>query len=779
MNTSARSVWGSKSVVILCGALHASVAFGIGFGGPEVLKLDWATRSLNSVDIDGDGDQDLVVVNNDQSKIEILYQTTGGGEGTEAKRRVNQSRWEPVLEDARFRRSSVSVGFPVFDMVVGDLNGDGRVDLAYTASEVPLTIRYQGEDGLWSDIQEFDGFEPAGWTDTLSVADLNQDGRQQLLLISADALRVFTQQKGNDQLGDPERFYITGENPYNLIIEDVSADGRPDVMYLSANGKQSLALRIQGQNGSFGPERRFVLDRPMRKIRTLPAASDLGVIRFCGIDSRSGSLELFELDQDAVSGEGAGLHEAQPEVYPIKSSGRGVSAYVLCDLNEDGLDDLVSSHSADSELLVMLGAGEEGFALPQSYPTFSEVNSIVGGRFYSDEGDSVVVISGAEKMVGVSRLDDLMRMTFPKPIRLAEGESPEVCVAQDLDGDGYDELLLVISTKSSTFMVCMAPVDRSEAGAGWQEYSRYELSKLRRKPNAIRTLGAFGDGRDGLMLFVAREAPLFLVANEDAPFEFREFATDSSIRESLLKDVLPSQVSVFDVDGQPGNELVVGRKGYARALRMGDSEIEMIDQFNARRGEDEISCVVPVLESGDVVELMFYVSATGELQFLKREADDVFRYHTSNAVGDMKLIGWEALGDESSTDGYLFAGQDRFWRLPISGDRWSRVLTGQYETELEAIHYTHLEAAEFDVESNDLNLVVVDGQSHVVEILRGNDEEWGSVVYWEIFEQNMHYQGRTGGSLEPRQILIAELNGDGLLDFAFLVHDRILIYTQE
>ena len=47
--------------------------------------------------------------------------------------------------------------------------------------------------------------------------------------------------------------------------------------------------------------------------------------------------------------------------------------------------------------------------------------------------------------------------------------------------------------------------------------------------------------------------------------------------------------------------------------------------------------------------------------------------------------------------------------------------------------------------------------------------------HWEIFQQNMHYQGRSGGNLEPRQILIAELNGDDLLDFAFLVHDRVLI----
>ena len=72
--------------------------------------------------------------------------------------------------------------------------------------------------------QEFDGFEPAAWTDTLSIADLNLDGKMELLMISADALRVFCQLENVSGLGEPERFYIT-ENPYNMLIEDVSGDG--------------------------------------------------------------------------------------------------------------------------------------------------------------------------------------------------------------------------------------------------------------------------------------------------------------------------------------------------------------------------------------------------------------------------------------------------------------------------------------------------------------------------------------------------------------------------
>ena len=68
------------------------------------------------------------------------------------KQRVNDSRWEPELEDACWR--AVSDRVSIFDLVVGDSNNDGKVDLAYTASEGLLTVRYQNDDGMWSDVQE-------------------------------------------------------------------------------------------------------------------------------------------------------------------------------------------------------------------------------------------------------------------------------------------------------------------------------------------------------------------------------------------------------------------------------------------------------------------------------------------------------------------------------------------------------------------------------------------------------------------------------------------------
>ena len=52
-------------------------------------------------------------------------------------------------------------------------------------------------------------------------------------------------------------------------------------------------------------------------------------------------------------------------------------------------------------------------------------------------------------------------------------------------------------------------------------------------------------------------------------------------------------------------------------------------------------------------------------------------------------------------------------------------------------------------------------------------------MHFTVFDENFHYQGRKGSPLEPREMVVSDLNGDTKDDFALLVHDRILIYYQE
>jgi len=742
----------------------------LSFAEPEVLKLDWATRSLNVCDIDQDGLQDMAIINQDTAQIELLFQREKGAVLASAKQQLKRDRWEPVLEDARFETKGISIGFPVFDLSLGDFNGDGRVDLAYSGREVPLSIRYQSDSGKWTQLEKFDDFEALGWPSTVQASDMDGDGRAELFVLSADAVRIF-QHEDNGVLKEPEVCYLTGENPYNLLLEDVNDDGLKDILYITANGKQSLTLREQLQAGGFGPERRFAFERPVRRVSVLPGNAG-EPISFCSVDSRSGALEFFHLQQagDAI------LHQVQPEIYPIFKKGRVSASYAMGDMNGDGAADLLIANPAAAELLLFLQE-QNGFAAPQTFPSFSNISALSSGQFYSDAAESVVVVSAEERSIGISHQDTSGRLTFPSELTVGAGD-PLVCEVVDLDRDGFDELALIFEQKGAYSLVLAQPVDRKDDASGWEMIAQQALSSAKRKPSGILPLDVFGKDRNGLMIMVAREAPLFLVATQEAPFELVEIAKESTIRQSMLKEVLASQLSEIDVDGDGSSELVVGRKGFARALKFSGDSIEMVDQFNARQGDDVVTAIIPILDHGELERMMLYVAASGELQFLKRGEDGVFRYEYTDKVGLIDLLSWGRLSDAERGGEILFAGESQFWVLPEQGKQWSREVDSIYETKLEDVHFSYVEGADFGADGK-IDLIAVDGSSHVVEILTQDGDNWRSRMYWEIFEQNMHYQGRTGASLEPRQIVLSDLTGDGQTDFAFLIHDRILLYPSE
>lgn len=766
----------AATAALLCMSAHGQTEASFGFGEPKVIKLDWGTRALQVADLDGDGLTDMAVINNDTAQIDLLYQRKGNAPRSEPKRSIERERWQPVFEDAHFDAEKVTVGFPMFDLGVGDLNGDGLVDLAYTARDVPLTIRFQGEDGQWIAMQEFDGFDTLGWNSTLKVADVDGDGRKEVVLLTPAAVRVFSQGETGD-LQEADIYFLTGENPFNLEVEDLTGDGLAEICYVTTEGKQSLVMREHLKAGGFGAERRFLLERPIRMFAPF-VESESEASRFISVDSRSGGLEFLEIMPAHMAHGNLPLEGMQPQIYPLFKKEKEGACFAFGDLNGDGERDLQVANPAGAELMVF--QKEDGrFVASKRFPTFSAISSLGAGRFFESKSETVVALSLEEKTLGLSQLDSGGRVTFPRLIEVGRG-APLVCEVVDLDQDGYDELALVNESKSGMQLVIARPAARQEFSSEWEVLLQMDLPDMRRKPTHIRALDVFGQRGVGLMLFIPREAPVLLAPIEgDESYALEIVGERSSVRESLLKDVSPAQVSAIDVDGDGRPELVAGRKGFARAIRLSEGALEMVDQYNARRSSDEVAAVIPAVDADGLQGLVLYVPKEGELQFLSREADGVLRYRHSEEVGTMALSGWSQLADlEEAEDTYILYGEDRFWYFAAHADSWTCEVGGSYETGLEAVYFSHVATADFDADGR-LDLVAVDGNEHVVEILRHATDGMRSQMHWEIFEQNMHYQGRTGAKLEPRQTVTADFNQDGRMDFAFLIHDRIIFYLQE
>src|SRR6266496_4905139 len=78
-----------------------------GFRGPEIFPIDDHIGQLRVADLDGDGLNDLIVVNNARSKINLLYNQTGKTNTTILKP-TGRKEMNELPPDARFRIESIA-----------------------------------------------------------------------------------------------------------------------------------------------------------------------------------------------------------------------------------------------------------------------------------------------------------------------------------------------------------------------------------------------------------------------------------------------------------------------------------------------------------------------------------------------------------------------------------------------------------------------------------------------------------------------------------------------
>src|SRR5439155_6272277 len=89
-----------------------------GFTGPEIFPVDTQITQLRVADLDGDGLNDLIVVNNARSKITLLYNQTGKTNLTQKPKTASKREINDLPPDARFRIDSIASEKLISSLVV-------------------------------------------------------------------------------------------------------------------------------------------------------------------------------------------------------------------------------------------------------------------------------------------------------------------------------------------------------------------------------------------------------------------------------------------------------------------------------------------------------------------------------------------------------------------------------------------------------------------------------------------------------------------------------------
>jgi FG-GAP-like repeat len=139
--------------------------------------------------------------------------------------------------------------FPL-GVAMGDLNGDARPDLAVANSNAPyVSVLINNGDGTFQGQVTYPTGPAAGGPSSVAFGDLNGDGRLDLAVANAqvnmpsNAVSVLF---GNgDGTMQPRAMYATGSQPAAVAIADVNEDGRPDLV-VANEGSDDISVLLNG-----------------------------------------------------------------------------------------------------------------------------------------------------------------------------------------------------------------------------------------------------------------------------------------------------------------------------------------------------------------------------------------------------------------------------------------------------------------------------------------------------------------------------------------------------
>ena len=280
-------------------------------------------------------------------------------------------------------------------LAVGDFNGDGKPDLALVTSggflqlqPTTVAILLGNGDGTF---RKGTVYSTTGTnSQTVVVGDFNGDGKLDLavpnfggIFLPADISVLLGNGDGTFQAATSVP--LGGRYPCTwLAVGDFNKDGKLDLAATSGSANNQVDVLLGNGDGTFQTP--------------VPYAAGTGSSWIAAADfNGDGKLDLVTTDYNTgailvLLGNGDGTFLSQASI-PVSV---GVSYGVVGDFNGDGKPDLALSGGFSGVLSVLLGKGDGTFQAPKTYNVGKDLQSIALADFDGDgKLDLAVIDSGA------------------------------------------------------------------------------------------------------------------------------------------------------------------------------------------------------------------------------------------------------------------------------------------------------------------------------------------------------------------------------------------------
>ena len=375
------------------------------FLSPQDLSLFplWGTSRLRIADADKDGKNDVQVYGD--GKYLVLY-GRGGGQ---------------FAEDRQFPA-------PATAMATGDVNGDGKVDIAtVSVGTNKAYVSLNGGDGVLLAPRVLDTDRGPG---AVALADVTGDGKTDLLVANYDAGTVSLLPGNGDGSFLPQRVFPVALGATALVIADMNGDMKPDVV--TANYESNnVSVLVNAGSGSFASAKHYA---------TAAGPAALVVADF----NKDGRMDVAtaNLDANSVSYlQGSAVTAGTlNSARSVASGGRGPVALAARDVTGDGSVDLLVGNSDSGDLSLIAGRGDGTFSSASSLANVGRVIEMAVADLSGDGRVDVLVSTGAGPSGTTNLYYGFAGGVFAPSARSVDVGGP--IAVGDMTGDGKPDLLV-------------------------------------------------------------------------------------------------------------------------------------------------------------------------------------------------------------------------------------------------------------------------------------------------------------------------------------------------
>jgi hypothetical protein len=428
-------------------------------------------QSVVTNDFNQDGKLDLATVN--ARTFDVTVQT-GAGDGTFQ------------TTGSFFAGGSVNRG-PI-DLADGDLNNDGKLDLAVAALEGTVAVLIGNGDGTFQSPLIFGaGVLPQ----SVAVGDLNGDGNLDIATVNfanasiPDSHSLAVLLGNGDGTFREARLFNVGSQPFDLAIADFNSDRRPDVAVTfrgpsGSNGGISLligngdgtfrtATTLSGVSSTLAILAEDINGDGRIDLAATSTSSKTGTLRLLFGNGNGGfsnggsfSIGLFALSVTAGDFNGDGRKDLatasrdSQEVAVVLSQGTGFQtpakyvagrdpfAIVDGDFNRDGLVDLATANFSSNSLTVLIGKGAGKFAAETTFAAGGKSPQFAVAADFNRDCKMDLVTANIESN-NVSVLLGNGDGSFQRPAVVRVGTQPFHLAVGEFNGDGVPDLAVANS----------------------------------------------------------------------------------------------------------------------------------------------------------------------------------------------------------------------------------------------------------------------------------------------------------------------------------------------